>query len=292
MLGTKANAMTSRERVKKCLNFEKPDRIGFYDVFLEETIRGWRTQGLPPEKGAGEYFDHDFQIIPLDETGDARKDEKRFVSISVCEPFGHACNELGLEEALKMMAFGGNRITRIFNRIADDTLKKVSALGNQLDGFDGAWIYGDLAYDRGLFFSAQAYKKMLWPLHRELCAFFASKGLEIIFHSHGNVKEIIPLLIDMGVRAIEPLETGSGLDTFELRREYKKDLALFGNIGFDALKTSRDAFAEEAGKKISFLKEEGGYIYRMDKDITPDIRFDDYAFAFDLVKKYGDYQCQ
>lgn len=284
--------MTSRERVKRCLNFEKPDRIGFYDVFLEETVRLWRTQGLPSIEGSGEYFDHDFQIIPLDEAGDARKDGSKFVSISVCEPFWHACNDLGFEKVLKMMASGGSRITRVFNRIADDTFRKLSSLRKGLDGFDGAWIQGDLAYDRGLFFSAQTYRKMLWPLHRELCSFFTSKGLDVIFHSHGNMKEIIPLLIDMGVRAVEPLETGSGLDAFELRREYKKDLALFGNIGFDALRTSRDAFAEEVERKISFLKEEGGYIYRMDKDITPDIKFDDYAFALDQVRKYGDYQCQ
>jgi len=282
--------MTSKERIKKSLNFKKPDRVGVYDVFLDETLEQWKSQGLPSGQKAQEYFEHDFEIISPEHVGLNKPNETKFVSIAICEPFGQCCRNFGLEETLKNMAYETRATTKVFNKIAADTLKKASSIDGY-DAFDGVWLCGDLAYDKGLFFSRDLYKKMLLPLHKELCEFFKSKNLDIIFHSHGDVREILPLLIELGIKAIEPLETESGLDIFELRREYKKDLALFGNIEFDKLKSSRDAFRKEVEEKIGVLKKDGGYIYRTDKDITPDITFDDYKFAMDLVKECGDYRC-
>ena len=58
--------MTSKERVKHCLDFKGSDRVAIYDLFLEETVTGWKHQGLPKAKDPKEYFGHDFEIIPLE----------------------------------------------------------------------------------------------------------------------------------------------------------------------------------------------------------------------------------
>jgi len=284
--------MTSKERIKKSLNFKKPDRIGIYDIFTDETVKEWKDQGLPSDKKIEDHFGYDFEVVPL-ENGDIEVyDEKKFVSLSISEPFSKKCYSSGLEQVLGGMVYEPKRAIKEFGRITDDIIKSSSSLLEKTQAFDGVWLHGDLGYQRGPLFSIDTYKKMLMPLHKELCRFFESKGLEIIFHSHGNIKEIIPLLLGMGVKAVEPLETESGMDIFELRKEYKKDLVLFGNISFNSLKSSKEAFSEELEKKLAFMKEDGGYIYRMDKDITPDISFKDYSFAVDLVKKHGEYQCQ
>jgi uroporphyrinogen-III decarboxylase len=89
------------------------------------------------------------------------------------------------------------------------------------------------------------------------------------------------------VKAIEPLQTDSGLDICRLKKEFGNDIVLFGNIAFDALRTSRADFEHEVARKIGCLGEGGGYIYRMDKEITPDVPFDDYVFALEVIKRYG-----
>ena len=281
--------MTSKERIKRSLNFKTPDRIGTYDIFTEETIKEWKAQGLPSDETVEDHFGYDFQVIPLESRNPGPFDENKFVSLSVSEPFSKRCYESGLEQVLAGMVYEPGKAIKAFGRITDEIIKKASSLPEGASAFDGVWLHGDLGYKRGLLFSIDTYRKTLMPLHKELCNFFRSRGLEIIFHSHGNIKEIVPLLLDMGVKAVEPLETESGMDIFELRKEYKKDLALFGNISFDSLRSSREAFTVEIERKLAFLKEEGGYIYRMDKDITPDIKFEDYEFAIGEVRRYGEY---
>ena len=281
--------MNSKERIKKTLRFDKPDRVGVYDIFLDETINSWRSQGLPSKGSIQDYFGHDFQCVDLEEPQSEHIDDDKFIILAVSDPFSQVCKQLGLEETLSRMACEPNRIIKMFGKVTADLLSQASSIIEGAKKFDGVWLYSDLAYDRGLFFSVDNYKKMLLPLHREICSFFHSEDIEVIFHSHGDTRELIPSLLDMGIRALEPLETVSGMDVFELRREYKKDLVLFGNISFDKLRLSKEAFRDEVEKKISFLKRDGGYIYRMDKDITPDITLGDYTYAMDLVKRYGSY---
>lgn len=282
--------MTSKERIRRCLNFEQPDRIGIYDVFLKETVEEWRSQGLPKGQEAQDYFGHDFETVSLSKPGLNGVDEAKFISISIYEPFTQACKELGMEETLKKMAYEIRHLTKLLNEITTNILENSSSLIEKFDNrFDAIWLYGDLAYKKGLFFSLDLYKKILLPLHKEVCNFFQSKGFDIIFHSDGDIRELLPIFIELGIKAVEPLETDSGLDVFQLRREFGRELVLFGNIGFDKLKSSRNDFSNEVEKKIGFLKREGGYIYRMDKDITPDIKFDDYKFAIELIKQYGGY---
>ncbi|PIU40830.1 MAG: hypothetical protein COS99_08595 [Candidatus Omnitrophica bacterium CG07_land_8_20_14_0_80_42_15] len=284
--------MTSKERIKKCLRFKRPDRIGIYDVLSKTTLEEWKKQGLAGNLAIEEYFGYDFQNISLNGPLPQKLDESKFISLSIDEPFCQVSKELGLEETLKKFACEQKVLVKLFNKITDDTIKKTSVFLSGGFKIDGIWLYGDLAYQKGQFFSLDSYKKLLMPLHKELCNFFRSQGLsDIIFHSDGDIRVLIPSLIDLGIKAIEPLESDSGIDAFELRKEYKKNLVLFGNIEFDKLRSSKDAFRSEVKEKIRFLKEDGGYIYRMDKEITPDIKLADYKFAIELIKQYGEYGC-
>ncbi len=51
--------MTSKDRIKRILNFEIPDRIGIFDAPWPETIERWHKEGLPEGVHCNEYFDFD-----------------------------------------------------------------------------------------------------------------------------------------------------------------------------------------------------------------------------------------
>ena len=56
--------MTSRERVKKILEFRMPDRIGIADDFGESAVQKWRNEGsLPKDDSPQEYFDFDIRLF-------------------------------------------------------------------------------------------------------------------------------------------------------------------------------------------------------------------------------------
>jgi uroporphyrinogen decarboxylase len=278
----------SKERIKKTLNFERPDRIGIYDVFSQETIAQWKEQGLPHHEPCGDYFGHDFEIIPLAMQEPERIDTSKFVCIAIDEPFARACATRGLEETLKKMAYEARDAMKLFSHMTERIMKDASVwVERNRSTFDGVWLYGDLAYQRGLFFSLEMYQRLLYPLHKEICSYFTSYGLDILFHSDGNIHAALPSLIALGVKAVEPLQTDSGLDACKLKKEFGNDIVLFGNIAFDTLRSSRADFENEVARKIGYLGKEGGYIYRMDKEITPDMPFDDYMFALEVIKRYG-----
>ena len=58
--------LTSRERIKKLLHFEEPDRIGLHDAFWEDTLIRWREEGMPGDIAPVDYFGFDFDHIYLD----------------------------------------------------------------------------------------------------------------------------------------------------------------------------------------------------------------------------------
>ena len=52
--------ITSRQRIKKLLKFEEPDRIGIADSFWEDTLAKWIDEGMPVNDDPGDYFGFDF----------------------------------------------------------------------------------------------------------------------------------------------------------------------------------------------------------------------------------------
>jgi uroporphyrinogen decarboxylase len=156
--------------------------------------------------------------------------------------------------------------------------------------FDAVLIGGDMAYRNGLLFSPRHYKELISPAHRMLCKFFHSRNMPVILHSCGNVKEIIPLLIEDGFDCLQPLEVKAGMNLIELKAEFGDKLAFMG--GIDVRKMAAEdpsLIEEEIRSKFAVAKKGGGYIYHSDHSVPDDVSFQQYCHVVELVKKYGQY---
>jgi uroporphyrinogen decarboxylase len=60
-------------------------------------------------------------------------------------------------------------------------------------------------------------------------AVFRDAGLPVIMHSDGDIIEILPDLIEIGLSALNPCQP-EVLDHKRLKREYGKDLAFYGGV--------------------------------------------------------------
>jgi len=156
--------------------------------------------------------------------------------------------------------------------------------------FDGAFIFDDLGYKNGVFFSTSIYKNLLQPHHKRICDFFHQRGCKLILHSCGNVKAHIPALIEAGFDCLQPLEVKAGMDLVELKKAYGDVLAFMG--GIDVRKMSAEdprVIEEEIKTKISFAKKGGGYIYHSDHSVPDSVSLEQYRRVIELVLKYGKY---
>ena len=81
------------------------------------------------------------------------------------------------------------------------------ALAEVGDVIDVAQIADDVAGQQGLLISPRSYRKLLKPLHKELCDFIhARTDAKIFMHSCGAIRAIIPDLIEIGVDIINPVQ--------------------------------------------------------------------------------------
>jgi len=157
--------------------------------------------------------------------------------------------------------------------------------------FDGAFLYCDLGYRNGLFFSPKYFEEQLHPVFKELCRFFHSYGMYVFLHSCGRVKELIPYFIEEGIDCLQPLEVKAGMDLVELKEKYGDRISFMG--GIDTRLMALDdpkPIEEEIKRKITVAKEGGGYIYHSDHSIPKNVSFQRYKMIIELVKKYGKYE--
>jgi uroporphyrinogen decarboxylase len=154
--------------------------------------------------------------------------------------------------------------------------------------FDAGWIADDLGYRNGVFFSPAMYRELLMPAHKLICDFFKRRGKRMLMHSDGNVKALIPILIEMGVDCLQPLEVKAGMDVVALKRDFGDRLALFGGIDARAMAESDPRIIEhEIAAKVPLAKRGGGYLFHSDHSIPDNVSFAQYCRVMELAQRYG-----
>ena len=157
--------------------------------------------------------------------------------------------------------------------------------------FDGAFLFCDLGYRKGLFFSPKHYEEQLHPVFKMLCNYFHSRGMPVILHSCGRVKDLIPYFIEAGIDCLQPLEVKAGMNLIELKEEYGDKIAFMGGIDVRLMALEDPKPIEkEIREKITVAKEGGGYIYHSDHSVPKNVSFKQYKRVIELVKKYGKYK--
>jgi len=157
--------------------------------------------------------------------------------------------------------------------------------------FDGGFVYNDMGYRNASLFSPDMYRRLQKPADAMLYGFFHECGRRVILHSCGNVRELVPDLVDAGLDCLQPLEVKSGMNLVELKRSFGDRLALMGGIDVRAMAAEDPALIEEEiATKLPIAMEGGGYIYHSDHSVPDNISFERYCYVLDLVREYGTYR--
>ncbi|KLU63145.1 uroporphyrinogen decarboxylase [Peptococcaceae bacterium CEB3] len=230
----------------------------------------------------------DYMVLPsFAETVERYKNDF-FIWGSVCEPFEALWRCRGTEGALMDLVLYPEETQAFIDRLTEHML----AIGKrQIEMFNlkGMVIWGDVAYDKGMFFSPVTWRKMFFPAVKKLCDEFHRLGAKVIYHGCGNASVIYDDLIEAGIDCYNPLEVKAGLDVVELKRVYKGRLAYFGNIDVRILaEGSREEIKREVLRKLNAAKG-GGYIIASDHSVAANVPPENYEYMVQLVREYGGY---
>ena len=154
---------------------------------------------------------------------------------------------------------------------------------------DALYLSSDLCYKKGMLFSPALYRSLIHPHVQKISDFCSRNNLHLIYHCDGYVRDFIPLLVELGVHAIEPLEARCGNDVREYKKLFGDSITLFGNISADILSSDRKHIYHEVTDKLKIAMGGGRYIFHSDHSIPPTVSFDNYRYAVALAMEKGRY---
>ena len=128
---------------------------------------------------------------------------------------------------------------------------------------DICWLGDDYASQTQMMFNPDLWRKLIKPYLAKQVALARRHGMYVFFHSCGNIRSILPDLIDIGVNAHLVFQTtASDMDACSIAREFGGRLAFYGGMDVQHLLSSgtlEDVAAAVRSNAKAFEKC-GGYI--------------------------------
>jgi len=183
-----------------------------------------------------------------------------------------------------------DRLAAFVERLGDFLVGIVEGQIEAADGrLAGMYIWGDVAYDQGMLFSPDFWRRVHKPQLARICDAVHAHGLKVIYHGCGNASLVFEDMIEVGVDAYNPLEAKAGLDVVDLKRRFGDRWAFNGNIDVRVLATGdREAVRREVLTKLNAAKG-GGFILQSDHSVPDNVAPDTYDYVVRLGREYGTY---
>ena len=185
----------------------------------------------------------------------------------------HLCTSLYTDPGFveEMMDATADFIIAMMDQILDCTT---------IDVF-GFWE--DMAFKTGPLIGADMVRRYMLPRYRRVVEFLRGRGVDLIsLDSDGDISTLIPVWLDAGINILYPFEVQCGMDVVRVRREYGRELRMWGGIDKRALAESQEAIDRELAR-VAPLVREGGYIPSPDHSLPPDVPYANYCYYMERL---------
>ena len=141
--------------------------------------------------------------------------------------FERAYSLRGFEQFLMDMAADPAYAEALLDRITEIQLLLIQ---RYLDlGIDGGYFGDDYGAQKGLLFSPRMWRGLIKPRLARLFSPFKERDLPIIMHSDGQIQQILPDLLEIGLTTLNPVQP-EVLDHAWLKQQYGGRLSFYGGI--------------------------------------------------------------
>ena len=203
--------------------------------------------------------------------------------------FTYAWALVGLEELLICFKINPNFAKKLLDISFNYHLELAKA---SIEAGANAIMCGDdLAYKTGLMMLRKDFERFLLPYYKKMIDEVHNKETYFIKHTDGRIWEILDLLIDAGIDAINPLEPVAGMNIGEVKKKYGDKVCLIGNIDCgDLLSRKSPCETQEVVKQtIKEAASDGGYIISSSNAIHASVKPENYKAMIEAAKRYGKY---
>jgi hypothetical protein len=184
----------------------------------------------------------------------------------------------GMGEA-RLPIYSAQWVERELLRLADDPdglgeekLEGYQSLAKRIPffaglGFDAIIVGEDYGFNSGPFMSPATFRRVYFPALQHICQVAHDHGMFLICHSCGNLRMILPDMIEAGIdvyQAIQPIEDIAGL-----KRDFGRDVCLWGGVSnHDLVVAGPDEIRRQVKHAMETCSDGGGFILGSSHSIT------------------------
>jgi len=235
--------------------------IGVIDgyVLKEPSLRGYRFPELDEKRMRA-----DFEFLIK-----SSEDMFKFGSIGF-SLYERAWTLRGMENLLMDMVAEPQFVDELLEAVVDYNLRIIDiALEYDIDGFH---FGDDWGQQRGLIMGPCYWRRYIKPHLAKMYERVKSKGKIVSQHSCGDIEEIFPDLIEIGLDIYQTFQPEI-YDIKKIKREFGNHLTFWGGISTQKLLpfASPEEVKKTVRETISIMGENGGYIAAPTHDLPGDI---------------------
>jgi hypothetical protein len=150
---------------------------------------------------------------------------------------------------------------------------------------DFAMFWEDMCYKTGPLLSPAMFRTYMLPQYRKVTQCLAEHGVELSWvDCDGNIEALLPLWVEGGVRGFYPLEVAAGMDPVKLRRQYGRNIVMWGGVDKRALAEGPAAIDRELARLVP-VAAEGGFIPLVDHGVPDDVPYLHYLYYLERRKQ-------
>ena len=286
----------------RCRHISDTEYIDEYGIRRRHSGMYWEIVEVPlPNATIDEIAAYEFprldDMVPgiLDECAERAKrlrEETGYVIVGGHPVFGVlelACWLCGYDHVMMMMASDPEFVHLLFGKILEFQKRVIRAYYERIGRYIHITTSGDdFGTQKGLFISPRMFREYVRPYMRERIAYTA-RFTEAVYlhHSCGAIFEIIPDLIEIGVRILNPIQPVAGMQPDRLKSEFGDRIVFHGGLDTQEVLPSGDIVRIE--QAVDSLLEamrpwsNGGYIFAPAHNLQADVSPACVAAMYDRV---------
>jgi uroporphyrinogen decarboxylase len=199
--------------------------------------------------------------------------------------YERAWSLMGMEDLLFCMVAEPGTVEKLLARITEYNLQVLDAILPH--DFEGVYFGDDWGKQKGMIMGPEHWRKYIKPCMKQMFEKVRSKGKYVLLHSCGDIEEVFPDLIEIGLHAYNTVQPEI-YDLGKIKKEYGSDLAFWGAVSTQQFlpHATPAEVKQKSIETLDTLGKNGGYIFSPTHAVTPDIPVENIIAMTEAVQNF------